>query len=679
MTAVLATPPVAATDGRPSPRSTTRFRTDLEGLRVIAILLVAVYHVWFHRVSGGVDVFLLLSGYFIGGSLWRKFSAGSPPRPLDYARRHLRRLLPAPAVVAAVTVLGIWWWIPETRWASASQELLASLGFYENWQLISSGSAYGAADSSQSVWQHFWSLSVQAQLFLAVPLLLACGHLVARRRATAVARTATTLILLTFASSLAYACWSVAVDQRVAYFHTFARAWEFLAGTALAMLLSVWTPRHRAWRAGGWIGIAALLATGLVVEGGSTFPGPAALLPTGAAALVIVGGAHGDGALSRTLGSRWLAPLGRYAYAFYLWHWPLLVFVLAARETVTPWSGLGILLGSAALAYGTYHLIESPARDGVGSARRWARGAAWGLGSAAVAAAGVWWSWSAHIASTSADIDVEAARILSEYPGALAISQSATYGGAATRDPLIPATAISVDYPQVVTDGCITPFGSTKIPACVYGDPDGARTAVLVGASHAEQWFSAVDQFAQAEGMRLIPLIKPGCPFNASAEGGAPDDCVEWLESVLEHIEELDPDLVFTTATRSVADGAETVPAGYRTALTRLAHTATVVGIRDNPVLTTHPPEEWLTDPTWTAASPPAFSRARAVTGAGVNTMAYVDMNDLICPEGTCAPVVGNRFVFRDNQHLAASYVVTMADAFVERVRTALAAVQPTS
>src|ERR1700744_4307809 len=116
------------------------YRHDLDGLRGIAIALVAMFHIWFGRVSGGVDVFLALSGFFFGGKIPRAaLSPAVPLSPTTEAIRLVRRLLPALVVVlagcAVLTILVQ----PQTRWETFADQSLASLGYYQNWELASTG------------------------------------------------------------------------------------------------------------------------------------------------------------------------------------------------------------------------------------------------------------------------------------------------------------------------------------------------------------------------------------------------------------------------------------------------------------------------------------------------------------------------------------------------------------
>ena len=166
-------PPAAALGDPPEPTPAppappVAYRRDLDGLRGVAIALVAIFHVWFGRVSGGVDVFLVLSGYFFGSSLLRTaLTPGASLSPWRHITRLARRLLPALIVVlaaAAVLTVAVQ---PQTRWESFADQSLASLGYYQNWELAATASDYLRAGETFSPLQHIWSMSVQGQFYLA--------------------------------------------------------------------------------------------------------------------------------------------------------------------------------------------------------------------------------------------------------------------------------------------------------------------------------------------------------------------------------------------------------------------------------------------------------------------------------------------------------------------------------
>ncbi|WP_290050007.1 acyltransferase family protein, partial [Nocardia nova] len=146
----------------------------------MAIALVVVFHIWFGRVSGGVDVFLVLSGFFFTGLLVRRAERGVVGIGFT-VRRTGRRLLPAMVVVLAAVVAATVYTRPYTQWSDLAGQTLASLFYYQNWRLATSWSDYLAADPSVSPLQHLWSMAVQGQFYLLALVVVAAVATVLRR------------------------------------------------------------------------------------------------------------------------------------------------------------------------------------------------------------------------------------------------------------------------------------------------------------------------------------------------------------------------------------------------------------------------------------------------------------------------------------------------------------------
>src|SRR5919112_5046888 len=138
------------------------YRPELQGLRALAVVLVVVYHVWINRVSGGVDVFLLISGFLLTGQLARAAERGSLDLPARWSRMVVR-LVPSMAVVLTATVAASVVLLPEGRWPQTVREVVAAALFLENWQLAADAVDYAARSNMSSPVQHFWSLSIQGQ------------------------------------------------------------------------------------------------------------------------------------------------------------------------------------------------------------------------------------------------------------------------------------------------------------------------------------------------------------------------------------------------------------------------------------------------------------------------------------------------------------------------------------
>ena len=295
---------------------------------------------WFGRVSGGVDVFLALSGFFFGGRLLRTaMMPGASLWPVPEVTRLVRRLLPALVVVLAASAVLTILIQPETRWETFADQSLASLGYFQNWELANTASDYLRAGEAVSPLQHIWSMSVQGQFYIAFLALIFGFAYLFRRVLGRHMRIAFIVLLsaLTIASFV-YAIVAHNADQATAYYNSFARAWELLLGALVGALVP-----HVRWPM--WlrttvavVALAAILACGALIDGVEEFPGPWALVPVGATILFILSAAnrHADPhtggrmpAPNRLLATAPFVSLGAMAYSLYLWHWPLLIFWLA--------------------------------------------------------------------------------------------------------------------------------------------------------------------------------------------------------------------------------------------------------------------------------------------------------------------------------------------------------------
>lgn len=324
--------PAARTGTTVGDATRSRFRPELQGLRALAVLLVVVYHVWVGRVSGGVDVFFLITGFLITGGLYRAAARGGVD-VLATWRRQFSRLLPAMTVVLTAGVVAGFWLLPENRWMPTVRETVASLLFLQNWELAHNSVDYAARDNAASIVQHFWSLSIQGQFYLLAPLVVAGVAIATRRDGADLHRRLTGTLLAVGGASFAYSVYLTLVNQPLAYFHSATRIWEFALGGLLALWISriedrpELTPGTRAVL--GWGGVVALVSCGILLQVDRAFPGWAALWPTLAAAMVLVAGRSGHRfGVDHLLSGRVLRTIGDLSFPLYLWHWPILTLTL---------------------------------------------------------------------------------------------------------------------------------------------------------------------------------------------------------------------------------------------------------------------------------------------------------------------------------------------------------------
>ncbi|MBR8740682.1 acyltransferase family protein [Nocardiopsis sp. MG754419] len=679
--------PAPHTPGVTSVTDTTRsgpigggFRPEIEGLRAVAVLLVAVYHIWFGRVSGGVDVFLLLTGFLITGSLVRAVERDGRVRFGAFWARLARRLVPPVAVVLVATMVAMYVWLPRSRWADLLAEIRAAALYHENWTLAHNAVDYLAREAAASPLQHFWSLSIQGQFYLLWPLLVTAGAVLASRVRWPLRRAVLVLSTVVFAVSLAYSVHITDRDQAWAYFDTGARLWELALGAILALVITELRLPARLRVFLGWFGLVALVSCGVLLQVSTLFPGYVALWPTGAALLVIVAGATGSRyGVDRLLTWSPLMAVGRLSYGLYLWHWPLLVCYLevTGRSTATVAGGLVILVGSFALAWITHRVVEGGVERFTRPAVR--RTPGWSVTVAAVflvPVLAVTHVWSERL-EEERDRRVQELAAPESYPGARVVADPDLLS-VLPRVPVRPDPADAQrDLSSHHEEGCHVNLGSEELVVCDRGPADAEHTLALVGASRTAHWYPAVERVAAEHGWRLVSFTKSGCPFAlapATRDGGPFPECEVWKDKALAELEELNPDAVLLSSTRAFTHE-EVIQEGYTELWWHLNDLGIdVIGLRDLPRLPYRGAECLEATDAAECTSPASLSQQEVDPATLVEdvppNVTLLDLTEHVCPAGDCDAVVGNVLVYWDHSHITATYADTLTpvveDALVE-------------
>ncbi|GIG28896.1 acyltransferase family protein [Cellulomonas marina] len=678
--------PAGPADPTPHRRTRPGWRTDVQGLRALAVLVVVLYHAGVPGLEGGyvgVDVFFVISGFLITGHLLRDLDEHGRIRFARFWAARARRLLPLATLVVVTTLVVARLWGSPFRIASIAWDALLAGVNGLNYRLAAQGVDYQHVDGPESPLQHFWSLAVEEQFYLVWPLLLGLLALVPRRHRR---RAAAVGLVLVVAVSLLVSVRTTATNAPLAYFSLQTRAWELGVGALLAVGAGrVARLPVAAARVLAWAGLAAVLAGALLFDATTPFPGSAALVPVLGAAAVIAAGGHGAG---RLLGLRPLQGLGAASYGWYLWHWPAMVLVPTVYGRDLPW---WVLLELAAvtlwLATMTYWLVERPLQRTRWPVRRWlATGGA--LVASSVAAAGV--ALVTLPSLVGPGIPVAPLRLDEAAAGGLAATLEQALDTRAVPANLTPTLAEAVtDQPASTTDGCHADWLVVDQPDCRYGDPAGYRTVVLIGDSHAQQWLPALDRSAQERGWRLVAWTKSACPVAeldawAGPLGRAYTECTTWRDETRARVAALDPDLVVVSQSDAVVgDDVDNDTWSERT-LAGLAAIGVererVLYVLDTPYRAQSVPDclgRHLDDARaciqTVKGSTPFGDRhgalAQALATGGVAT---VDPTPWLCTDVACPPVVGDVMTYRDSSHVTATYSALLAPVLGEVVDTRL-------
>ncbi|GAA1852206.1 acyltransferase family protein [Myceligenerans crystallogenes] len=664
-------------------------------MRGLALVLVVVFHLFgAGRVSGGVDVFLVVSGFLATRSLLSRARRDDLSLAAYYGNVFSRLVPPALIVLVATAGIAVAFMHSGT-WATSAREIAAAAGYWVNWEMIGGQLAYGAAGPQTSLVQHFWSMSVQGQFFFVWPLVV-FGVIAAGRRRPRVLPPVSRVSLvaltaLTAAATVAsfvYAAQLHLVDQPRAYFDSFARFWELGAGALLALSwphLSVpgWLRAPLAWA-----GLLMVVACGFVLDGATVFPGPWTLWPVAATFAVLLGAGPASGwGPRRLLEGRPLTLLADLSYAIYLWHWPLLMAWTYLRRSSDPGEkgALLILVVSVLLAWLTDRFVSGPVQ------RLGTRTGARVMLGATVTCALV---FSGGLTASSLAMDAHSRTLVEQ---AAAVEKQATCLGAAAMDPklapcedpsleglrLPPLTGLRQDDDNT----CGWATGDQHLKWCTVGPKKGyGRHLLAVGDSHNNTLLGAYRKIAKNRNWRIDVAGRAGCFWSTRAPKKAnPADaqgCVRWIKELSAGIKKragagsgIDAIIVTHSAKAKVLPRAGETPeealvkGKVEAWAKRPDRTVPVIAIRDNPIFDANGAAyardvitciERAGDDAATAC---ALPRERVLlTDSHVPAVQrdpnahLIDLSYLYCGQDVCAPVIGHAVVYRDGRHLTGTF-----------------------
>ncbi len=336
-----------------------RHLPGLDGLRGVAVLAVLAYHLWPSLVPGGflgVNVFFVLSGFLITRLMLAEHAATSTVALGAFWARRGRRLLPASMItLAAVAVI---WSVHGWLTRAFSLDIIWSLADLANWHTLLSGSTYGASGLDSPV-LHFWSLAIEEQCYLVLPLVV---WFVLSWRGWST-RVLTRIVTAMLMASLLYTAANRA-DANLVYLSTFSRAAELLSGVLLALIVvrRGAMPSGRAWRVAGPIAALTLLLATVTTSLDNPVYASGGLFVAALLGMVVLIASTGGGRLARALAIHPLRYVGRVSYAVYLFHWPILMGFREARVDGW-WVKPAILIATFGLAALSMVLIEGPIRN----------------------------------------------------------------------------------------------------------------------------------------------------------------------------------------------------------------------------------------------------------------------------------------------------------------------------
>jgi peptidoglycan/LPS O-acetylase OafA/YrhL len=680
-------------------RDTRKWRNELHGIRGVAIFLVVAFHIFGNgRVSGGIDIFLAITGFLAVPSLYRRAMAGGGFIPLmsrfgGLARRLLVPLVPVLVFIAIVGSLIL----PVSFQPQMFTELRASALFAENIELVRSQLAYDAAGPETSALQHLWSTSIQVQFHILMPFVFMLLTIPMVKNKRDPRRALIIILAILSVGSFAYAWWNQGVYQQANYFSSISRLWELTLPGILGLTVSNFKLNNTTRATLSWLGLLMILSTGFIFDGASVFPGPQALLPVGGLLLFLTAG--------KTY-TKWgadnvvqLAPvkfLADISYSLYLWHWPVIIFYLNyfARPNLGAIDALIVFTISIALGTMGKKLFE----DRVASMQLLKNNNIAVLLAVIVmlTSAGVfhWRIQASEKATEKLAASYRDAITEDLYPGARALSDDVQVELVKP----IPAPDLALtELPDVYSfppgnsdkyDKCtLSVYTEQTFPTtCEFGNDNAQKTVVLTGGSHVGHWWEAFEDMARDYNWKLILMERGACQLGLDQDIHEPqlnilEPCIEWNREAIDYIRDvIQPDLVVTLGTSLQYDQIERINRSQEAAWQELGDIPLLL-LRDNPRLDVTPTECLLeeaniNDPSTYAQCSlnldgyelsPEYDHA-PIKEHPENSY-YVNTNEILTVNGEYPPTIGNVLVWRDRSHLTNLFAKSARNFFEQALQ----------
>lgn len=677
---------------------TGSFRSDIQGLRALAVGLVILAHAGFRTASGGfvgVDVFFVISGFLIVGLLVREAGESRRISIVDFYARRARRVIPAATVVLAVTAFAAAYFLPFVRSIEVIKDAIWAAFFGANIRFALVETDYFAEGDPPSPVQHYWSLAVEEQFYVVIPVLLLLiavalrrwGHALPEHADRALRRAVVAVLGAVTIASLGYSVFVTEANPTAAYFSTPARAWELGVGGLVATLL--WGRRPALSRGltelVGVTGLALVAVATLTFSSATPMPGTAALVPVAGSALLLAAGASASAPSTywfRLFSLRPIRVLGDWSYSLYLWHFPVLLIAQAHWEEprLSPPHLAVALVLILALSAASYHLVEEPFRRGVRWKPRWN---AIGLYPISLVLVIV----SAFGARAWVDHQIAS---LDDNPGITADDYA---NDDLSRDPavaLVQASVLAARDGRPVPGGlepdlgslresvaplgeCDYRTGTTKL--CPFGDPGADRSIVVIGDSHARAWGPTLSGIGKQHGYAVYQFVYSGCPANTVTRpdpegGGEWTECADFKAWALQQVADMGPALVVVANNayrgESMAEGRQERGLAEELALLqesadRVVMLGNVPKLERSPGVCLSRRDADLGDCVFAPLPPTVKGQHRFRDVADAAGVEFVDAQRWFCADGQCPPVVGRIVPLRDREHISVEYAEELA------------------
>ena len=497
-----------------------RYRSDIDGLRALAVLPVLFYHVGIPFFSGGyvgVDIFFVISGFLITGLIVEELKRGEFSVANFYERR-IRRIFPALFfMIFLVMLAGLFILLPR-EFAYYGKSAVATAVFISNMFFWKTTSNYFDGPAETHPLLHTWSLAVEEQFYILFPVLLFLVYKFARKYLSQI-------LLLILLGSLVLSVWGVSNAPTATFYLAPTRAWELLIGSILAIGFIPEIKRSFAASLMGLMGLICIAYPVFFYDSDTAFPGLAAVVPClGAAFIIHAGSGSHKTLISTLLSSRLLVGVGLISYSLYLWHWPLIVFLRhhILLRALSPTEIFCVIAASFIMAIISWRYVEKPFRGREGFLTRPKLFSAGFASIVSVIALGLFLSMNGGLASRFTGLDKVAMQ----------------------NEP------VREDWAAYTREDCfISEHANWKPSSCklAAGQANGGR-ALLWGDSYAAHYAAGFLQQQASTPFFLLQYTAPRCPPLFDYFAASNPECTEFNKALLNLLKENKIDTVIMSA-----------------------------------------------------------------------------------------------------------------------------------
>lgn len=649
------------------PEIKAHYRSDIQGLRGIAVLLVVVYHTGFALPGGfvGVDMFFVISGFVITQVLVREYEeTGSISLSQFYVRR-ARRLIPALSVVVIFTLLiSLVAMSPFGEQQQIIKTAIASTFFAGNIHLFAMNTYESLKDNPL---RHLWSLGVEEQFYWVYPVFSLVLLRFAKKCFIKVLMLVLSVfaiisfgigVLLTYGFEFGYAEGSVLASQfaflekigfqtggdwptKFAFFGAPARIWEILLGSLTALFINKFAHKSRTTAVYMLsVGVMLIIWSSFTLNSLSSFPGYLAIMPTLGTVLLILFNQQIK-PINRFFSSQRLVFVGDISYSLYLWHWPFIVFARA----IWPGTSFAPLIAatlSVFPAVASYKFIEERFRE-----------------SRAVA-------------------EKKTLRLIAML---MVVPLAFSFGLYKVAN-----TGLGIPIPDskwlnfATQNNCGEGSENWDVE-CVFGDDEPSFTAVLIGDSNARSASDGVLEAVSALGGELLISVVSGCPLIKNA---VEPDCKKLNKERLLKLQNLKPDLVFLVSNHAAYLGEfseSQIIEGFEQSLDFLAmnHIPTIVQGQIPDCFSSRSIVKVAFNKIYDCelSLQKQDERSRLLNAsknltASQEKNVFVDPTEIICPEADCQSFRNDGWIYSDMNHLSVNGSRMLTPIFIEAIKKVL-------